>query len=182
VLDALDDLFDAPHMAAVAAGQRLHPDWNRLNSGLMVIEPDPALPARMAAMLERATDEMKAVGRAALGDQDLVNAFYADWPRTGPHLDEGDNLFFEHLDTYVGSGAYRLPQAAGEGRPVCIVHFNGRDKPWMPRGRLRLALAAWRGRLGPAQRQVLRTYLKLLREVRHRPRGMALVRGTVRAG
>lgn len=182
VLDALDDLFDAPHMAAVAAGQRLHPGWDRLNSGLMVIEPDTALPAQLAAMLEPALAEMKGVGRAALGDQDLVNAFYADWPRHGAHLDEGDNLFFESLEAYVGSGAYRLPHAAGAGRPVRVVHFTGRDKPWMLRGRLRLAWSAWRGRLGPAQREVLRAYLGLLREIRRRPRGVALVRGPVRAG
>jgi glycogenin glucosyltransferase len=182
VLEALDDLFDAPHMAAVAAGQRLHPGWDRLNSGLMVIEPDAALPAQLAAMLERATDEMNAVGRAALGDQDLVNAFYADWPATGAHLDEGDNLIFEYLDAYVASGAYRLPQAAGDGRPVRVVHFTGRDKPWMWRGRLRLAWAAWRGRLGPAQREVLRSYLRLLGDVRRRPRDVALVSGPMRAG
>lgn len=40
VFKNLDDLFSSPHMSAVAAGSELHKDWVRLNSGLMVIEPN----------------------------------------------------------------------------------------------------------------------------------------------
>lgn len=37
VFKNLDHLFGLPHMSCVAAGQELHSDWVKLNSGLMVI-------------------------------------------------------------------------------------------------------------------------------------------------
>lgn len=178
VLDRLDDLFDAPHMAAVAAGELLHPDWTRLNSGLMVIEPQPGLPERIAQMLDVAAREVAQAGRPALGDQDLINSYYADWPVAGPHLDQGCNVFFDHVDAYLATGRYALPgtpPGPGSARKqlLRVVHFIGRDKPWMPRGRVRHLLDRWRGRLGPGQRQVLHAYGQLLRSVAL-PRGLAL--------
>lgn len=168
VLQNIDDLFRAPHMAAVDAGRLVHRDWIRLNSGLMVIEPQAQLPQRIATTVETARDEMRREGRPALGDQDLINTFYADWSREGPHLDQGDNVFFDHLDAYLASGLYALPGQAARGttRGLRVVHFAGRDKPWMPRARLRNAYALLRGRLGPGQREVLRTYGDLLRRAR----------------
>jgi glycogenin len=166
VLQNLDSLFGAPHMAAVDAGRLVHPDWTRLNSGLMVIEPQAGLPERIASTLSAALHEKEATGRQALGDQDLINSFYADWPQAGTHLDQGDNMFFEHIDTYLATGRYALPGRAQAGaQPLRVVHFIGRDKPWMPRGRLHFLLARIRGRLGPGQREVLRTYNALLRAV-----------------
>jgi alpha-N-acetylglucosamine transferase len=167
VLDSLDSLFDAPHMAAVAAGRLVHPDWTRLNSGLMVIEPQAGLPERIAQTLAAALDEKSANDRPALGDQDLINSYYADWPLAGPHLDQSYNVFFEHVDAYLATGRYTLPGQPGRpkvpGQPLRVVHFVGRDKPWMPRGRLRHLLARLGGQLGPGQREVLRTYSGLLR-------------------
>ena len=168
VLQNIDDLFDAPHMAAVAAGRLVHQDWVRLNSGLMVIEPQARLPQQIATTVEAARDEAQRSGRPALGDQDLINTYYADWSREGPHLDQGDNVFFDHLDAYLESGLYALPgrPERGSTRRLRVVHFTGRDKPWMPRARLRHAYAMLRGRMGPGQREVLRTYGDLLRRVR----------------
>jgi glycogenin glucosyltransferase len=167
VLESLDALFDAPHMAAVAAGRLVHPDWTRLNSGLMVIEPQEGLPERIAQTLAAALDEKSANDRPALGDQDLINSYYADWPLAGPHLDQSYNVFFEHVDAYLATGRYTLPGQPGRpkvpGQPLRVVHFVGRDKPWMPRGRLRHLLARLGGQLGPGQREVLRTYSGLLR-------------------
>lgn len=169
VLHGLDGLFEAPHMAAVAAGRLVHPDWTRLNSGLMVIEPEQGLPERIAQTLAAAAGEMAATGRPALGDQDLINSYYPDWPLAGPHLDQSYNVFFEHVDAYLATGRYTLPGQPGRnavaGQPLRVVHFVGRDKPWMPRGRLRHLLARMGGRLGPGQREVLRTYSGLLRAV-----------------
>jgi hypothetical protein len=87
----------------------------------------------------------------------------------GPHLDQSYNVFFEHVDAYLATGRYRLSGQPGHAhvasQPLRVVHFVGRDKPWMPRGRLRHLLARLRGRLGPGQREVLRTYSGLLRAV-----------------
>ncbi|WP_427912583.1 glycosyltransferase [Ramlibacter sp. MMS24-I3-19] len=167
VLQNIDDLFNAPHMAAVDAGRLVNSDWIRLNSGLMVIEPKAELPQRIATTLEMARDEMQRDGRPALGDQDLINSFYADWSREGPHLDQGDNCFFDYVDAYLDTGLYALPGRLTRGttRGLRVVHFAGRYKPWMPRARLRNALALLRGRMGPGQREVLRTYGELLRRV-----------------
>ncbi|MGZ5179976.1 MAG: glycosyltransferase [Ramlibacter sp.] len=170
VLHDLDGLFHAPHMAAVAAGRLVHPGWTRLNSGLMVIEPQPDLPLRIAQTFAAAASEVVRTGGQALGDQDLINSYYPDWPVAGAQLDQGFNVFFEHLDAYLATGRYELPGQPPDGvgrqrQPVRVVHFIGRDKPWMPRGRMRHLLALLRGRLGPAQREVLRTYVRLLRAV-----------------
>jgi glycogenin len=164
-LAPVDELFDAPHMAAVDAGRLVEPGWTRLNSGLMVIEPDASLPRRMAERFQAAAREAAQEGRPAVGDQDLINDFYADWPEAGPHLDQGYNVLFDHLEAYLASGEYVLPGSASSGaRTVKIVHFTGRDKPWMPRGRLRNWLARLAGRLGAGQAAVLRGYERLLRQ------------------
>lgn len=46
VLRNIDELFEKPHMSAVSAGKFLYPDWIRLNSGIMVIEPEQGLPEK----------------------------------------------------------------------------------------------------------------------------------------
>jgi glycogenin glucosyltransferase len=168
VLAPLDDLFEAPHMAAVAAGRLVQPDWTRLNSGLMVIEPETSLPQRIASGFDTAVREMVENGRPALGDQDVINSYYADWPHAGPQLDQGYNVFFDHLEAYLASGEYALPgtRADSAARIVRIVHFTGRHKPWMARAQVGHFLAQVRGRLGPGQLHVLRTYKRLLRRVR----------------
>lgn len=166
VLAPMDELFDAPHMAAVDAGRFVESGWIRLNSGLMVIVPDKALPQRIAGCFDAAAREAAKAGRSALGDQDLINSYYADWPRAGAHLDQGYNVFFEQLEAYLRSGQYALPdtRAPGASHPIKIVHFTGPHKPWMPRGRLRNVMDGLGGRLGPGQKQVLRTYLRFLRQ------------------
>lgn len=168
VLAPLDDLFAAPHMAAVAAGRLVEPEWNRLNSGLMVIEPDKTLPERIASRFDTAARDMVESGRPALGDQDVINSYYADWPHAGAQLDQGYNVFFDHLEAYLASGQYALPgtHADSAARVVKIVHFTGRHKPWMARAQVGHFLAQACGRLGPGQLHVLRTYKRLLRRVR----------------
>lgn len=167
VLAPLDSLFEAPHMAAVDAGRLVEPSWTRLNSGLMVIEPEQALPERIASRFPAAAEEMARTGGAALGDQDVINSYYADWPQSGPHLDQAYNVFFDHLEAYLASGQYALPGApsSSAARTIRIVHFTGRDKPWMRRGRIHHLVARMRGRLGPGQVQVLQAYERLLHQM-----------------
>lgn len=133
VLVNIDELFDKPHMSAVAAGSLVFPAWTRLNSGLMVIEPEHQLPEKIAGTLQQAMKETSSLGNAALGDQDLINAYYPDWPDTKElHLDDGYNLFYSHMDAYIGSHGYQLTSDKCEGsRTIRVVHFVGKNKPWM---------------------------------------------------
>ena len=135
----IDELFDQPHAAAVPAGMLFYPDWNRLNSGLMVIQPEAGLPQRIAATLAAARAQAGERGVKGVGDQDLINAFYADWPsRQALHLDSGYNTFLEHLDAHVAEHGYHVPgDGNGAGRPVKVIHFIGNTKPWMPGATLR---------------------------------------------
>jgi len=133
MLRNIDELFDKPHMSAVSAGKFLYPDWTRLNSGIMVIEPEQGLPEKIMKTLENFVVEVVALDGKALGDQDLINAYYAEWPTSMElHLDEGYNIFQSHLDAYIDKNAYELPdENKPSKKPVSIVHFIGKDKPWM---------------------------------------------------
>lgn len=132
VIRNLDDLFDKPHLSAVAAGQLEHPDWTRLNSGLMVIVPEDELPQKIVNVVDRAVSEVSAIGSDKLGDQDIINAYYADWPdRKDLHLDEGFNLFFSDLDAYINRHGYQMQLDDSNLKNVSVIHFVGPHKPWM---------------------------------------------------
>jgi glycogenin glucosyltransferase len=133
VMHNIDELFEQKHMSAVAAGQLEHPDWTRLNSGLMVIEPEEGLPEKIVSMMPSAVEEVTALGSDKIGDQDVVNAYYSDWPnRKDLHLDDAYNIFYTDLDAYIDKHGYQLA-AAGESvsRPVRVLHYVGPLKPWM---------------------------------------------------
>lgn len=167
ILDNIDELFDKPHMSAVAAGRSLFPDWNRLNSGLMVIEPDRDLPGAITASLQKALDELSVRDAVGLGDQDLINAFYSTWPTSEElHLDEGYNVFQSHLDGYVQQHGYHVADGqTQQGRRVKIVHFVGRVKPWMSGAAIRHQLDTLRrGKLAKWERRLFSAYRKLLKE------------------
>jgi glycogenin glucosyltransferase len=133
VLANIDELFDKPHMSAVAAGRTVNPNWERLNSGLMVIEPEPQLSEKIAATLGKAIRDLGSNGNESIGDQDLINAYYPDWPFSKMlHLDEGYNMFYWNMDIYVNEHGYYFPEASSrQSRLVRVVHFVGRHKPWM---------------------------------------------------
>lgn len=133
VLKNIDVLFEKPHLSAVAAGQLEHPDWTRLNSGLMVIEPEENLAQKIGNLSSRAVIEVQALGGNKIGDQDVINAYYADWPdRKDLHLDEGYNIFFTDLDVYIGQHGYRTSDNFKAGlKDINVIHFVGAQKPWM---------------------------------------------------
>lgn len=137
VLSNLDELFGKPHMSAVPAGQLVHPTWNRLNGGLLVIEPAEGLADGIFATLPQAIKETTALGQKALGDQDLLNAYYPVWQEMPElSLHHGYNMLQCYLDVHLKDHGYCLPHhaAAGAnstGKPIKIVHFIGPRKPWM---------------------------------------------------
>lgn len=167
VLSNIDELFDRPHMSAVAAGRLVHPDWVRLNSGLMVIEPQADLPAKIFGTRDAAAREAQARGAPAVGDQDLINAYYPEWPRSRLQLDEAYNVLHPFVDHYVVNGRYALAGAASgvspRARAIKVIHFIGSAKPWSFHGVLRHVMGLWRGQVPPIQRRTFQMYRTLLR-------------------
>ncbi len=166
ILDTLDELFDKPHMSAVAAGRQVHPDWVRMNSGLMVIEPEEGLPQRIGLMLDEAVREVADSELKAVGDQDLINAFYPGWPTSQLQLDEGYNVFHEHLEDYLASGKYALEPAPSarpsDVKPIKVIHFTGPIKPWMPKAVWRHLRNRIQQRTRTAEQATFRMYRELL--------------------
>jgi glycogenin glucosyltransferase len=165
VLDNVDDLFDRPHMAGVAAGQLVHPDWIRINGGLMVIEPQAQLPEKIFAKLAQAQQEAAAAGNQAIGDQDLLNAYYPAWGSTPAlQIEQGYNVFQCHLDAYIEKHGYCLPDSVpADGPAVKIVHFIGPRKPWMKGAAIRHYWKVLsRGRSAKWENRLFSSYKRLL--------------------
>ena len=167
VLSNIDELFNRPHMSGVPAGQLVHPDWIRLNGGLLVIEPQEQLADRIFATLPQALAEVAALGGTACGDQDLLNAFYPAWPKTPElQLDQGYNVFQCYLDIHIEKHGYRLPGVnSASGPPVKIVHFIGPHKPWMKGAIVKHYLRRLRrGSSVKWEAQLFSAYQKLLKD------------------
>lgn len=161
VMDNLDFLFDCPNLSACQAGRFLHPSWIRLNSGLMVVEPDKTIEERLLRQLPRTLSGYSKQGRN-VGDQDVLNDCFVDWPsQEHLHLPEGLNMFFKDI-TLAGKHGFRLG-ARDEARRIRVVHFIGSVKPWSLRGIGKVAFMAkvlLRNRTGFP---VLLKYLALLK-------------------
>jgi glycogenin len=167
VISNIDELFDKPHMSGVPAGRLVHPDWIRLNGGLLVIEPQEQLADRIFATLPQALEEVAALGNTASGDQDLLNAYYPAWRNTPElELDQGYNMFQCYLDIHIEKHGYRLPDdKTGTGPPVKIVHFIGPRKPWMKGAVVRHYLRRLRrGSAVKWESRLFSVYKKLLKE------------------
>ncbi len=121
ILKNIDYLFNYPHMSAVAAGQILHQDWNRLNSGLMVIEPSKEEYEGIIKNIDAVYDECIAKGQG-FGDQDVINAFFKNWPvQKELHLDEGYNVMLGYAG-YINKKDHDYD--------IYVYHFTGAEKPW----------------------------------------------------
>lgn len=129
LLANIDSLFRQPHMSAVVAGKSFpgQTDWVDLNSGLMVVEPEMGL---LDDLINAIPDA--AARRANMGDQDLLQEFYGDWPSTPElHLDEGYNIFNNNIDHYIRREGYGF---RGKKKTIYAVHFVAGKKPWMRAG------------------------------------------------
>lgn len=125
ILNNIDELFEKPHMSAVNSGGMLPrlSVWNKLNSGLMVVEPSTELFDDMLSKVG------KIEGVAAAGDQDFLNAYYFNWASQKElHLDHGYNIFHIHLHEYNQLFGYDFNVSAQ--KPIKIIHYIGKTKPW----------------------------------------------------
>ena len=132
IVSNIDFLFDWPDFSACQGGHFINPDWVRLNSGLMVIEPNEETLKGLLIQLAVTLRRYAADGRN-VGDQDVINDFMPDWSsREELHLPEGLNMFFKHL-TKAKAAGFSFG-AADVARRISVVHFIGAAKPWHLRG------------------------------------------------
>ena len=131
VTQNLDHLFALPHMSATNAGFSFPGNENDidLNSGLMVIEPQPDIVERMLAMIPSIIAR-----KDAFGDQDVLQAYYIDWT-SRPELNFGEkyNVYANHLDYYINKLGYHFNSDVNDSKSIAIVHFIGASKPWHAR-------------------------------------------------
>lgn len=132
----IDYLFERPDFSACQAGHFLNPEWVRLNSGLMVIEPNVHTFEGLMAQLLMTLRKYAAAGKN-VGDQDVINDFVPDWSeRKELHLPEGLNMFFKYL-TLAKAAGFTFDSVDAEKR-ISVVHFIGAVKPWHLKGAKRL--------------------------------------------
>lgn len=127
VVQNIDELFEKPHMAAVAAGYCAHSTWTRLNSGLMVIEPGIVFYRQLIDSIVPACKERlsKSLG---YGDQDVINYCIPDWwERKELVLPEIYNAVIFDFDKVCRAYNYS---------DLCVIHYAENRKPWN--------FAAWR--------------------------------------
>lgn len=127
VLHNIDELFNKSHMSAVVAGKQYpgNEAWELLNSGCMVIVPEYGLVEEFLKVIPKVMSQ-----RQAFGDQDLLQIYYEDWPRTKDlELDEKYNMIFHYLEYYVSKLGYSVKD--NQQKNLSIIHFTGEVKPWM---------------------------------------------------
>lgn len=121
VLSNMDELMGKPHMSAVQAGhsKKGNENWIKLNSGLMVIEPDIDLCKNLIRLAEKMIKE----SRNSIGDQDILHKYYEFWEKNNELiLDEKYNVFINYIDYYKNTLGYK---------DIKVIHFVGEDKPWL---------------------------------------------------
>lgn len=127
----LDFLFDMEPFTAVSADCSYPTDreWRGLNSGLMVIEPNKDIENELCRLAPIVVSEFRSNGRF-VGDQDVINRYIPSWhEKKELHLDEGFNLFATYLTSYISERGFSW--SGQDGKPISVVHFIGRRKPWM---------------------------------------------------
>lgn len=132
VVRNIDHLFDREPFSAVAADCSYpgNEGWaGGLNSGLMVIVPNKDIENSLVQMAESVIKDFQMNGKS-VGDQDVIKAYCKKWATShNLHLDEGYNVFADHITYYVRNLGYSLSSKGN--KPIYVVHFIGKFKPWM---------------------------------------------------
>ncbi|MBM6868104.1 glycosyltransferase [Collinsella tanakaei] len=124
IIQNIDSLFSLEHMTSVQAGNMFDNSWVKLNSGLMVVHPKKQLEEELIALLSSEFLNQMLNGKG-IGDQDVINWYYSDWPQISKlHLPESYNQFVTLLPQYQHYGyLHNL-------NDVYVLHYVGKTKPW----------------------------------------------------
>lgn len=129
VMENIDELFLHKSFSAVQAGRLANKDWIRLNSGLMVIEPDVNAKNDMLGLISDVYLSRKQKGLGA-GDQDVINEYFPEWPSHKELiLPESYNMIFKYIDIYKKNFGFRYSNTKLD-KTIKVVHFIGKKKPW----------------------------------------------------
>lgn len=124
VFKNLDELFSLPHMSAVPAGRELHKNWTRLNSGLMVVEPNHNEYLNLVSVIDQVFMERQQQG-LGVGDQDIINAYYQEW------VNMKELQLNSVYNTMLGYAGYLKKAGIIENfSDIYVYHFTGKEKPW----------------------------------------------------
>lgn len=122
VLHNLDHLFSYPSLAAVPAGKELHNDWDDLNSGIMIIEPNHNTFQNLLEIIDCVAEQKANVG---FGDQDVIKSYFSDWRnRKECHIPLNYNVMLGYAGIQYKHGIIK------NHNDVMVYHFTGKEKPW----------------------------------------------------
>jgi alpha-N-acetylglucosamine transferase len=127
VCTCIEELFDKPHMSAVAAGS-LHPSnqsWKDLNSGLLVIEPDKKVFEQLASAIGKLPSEDGS-------DQGFLHEFFKEWKSDQTlHLHHKYNVPYSYLNEYceLPDFEFKYKKRLLESN-ISLIHYWGKYKPW----------------------------------------------------
>lgn len=129
ILHNLDHLFSMSHISAMIAGHS-HPgneDWIDLTSGIMTIVPQQGLVAQFEALISKVIE-----AKGVCGDQDVLQAYYSDWPQH-PELNMGEKygIIAGYASYYENNLGYRYTNIVDDPKSVAVIHYAGEKKPWM---------------------------------------------------
>ena len=148
VAENIDELFQKINMSAVISGKSYpgNKHWNKLNSGVMVIEPREGIRERLIDKMNYMSKRKKKLKKShkkgkekyfskiqllelkdrisesfkGIGDQDVFEEYF-DWKNKPElHLDESFNVFASYSDYYKDK----------LGINTKCYHFIGAKKPW----------------------------------------------------
>ena len=123
ITNNIDHLFARPHYSAVIGGHCGEPEYTKLNSGLMVLEPGEAFYNQLLDSIRPAMYRRYQEGNN-IGDQDVFIEAYKGW-EDHPELilPEIYNCFFRFVRVLARKEKINLSE-------ISVVHFVGKEKPW----------------------------------------------------
>ncbi|MBS1599979.1 MAG: hypothetical protein JST75_17260 [Bacteroidetes bacterium] len=128
VCENIESLFDKPHMSAVNAGALIpeNSNWEKLNAGLMVVEPDKELFKKMASLIDVLPSEAKE-------DQGFLHSYYPLWPSQHElHLEHKFNIPAPYIDQYCNLPGFKFSFTDQNLsiENIAVIHYWGAIKPW----------------------------------------------------